>query len=84
MAWKRQIFLLINAEPGENDLGSIYEALQDIREVVRVAEVLGEYDIIAVLETDTTDHYTYILKHKIRLIPGITRTVTLLEIPRGE
>ena len=51
------------------------EQLQNIAGAV-VHEVLGPYDIIVDLESDTQEDITAILRNKIRPIHGVTNTVT--------
>jgi DNA-binding Lrp family transcriptional regulator len=41
-----------------------------------VQEVLGPYDVIVELESDSQEDITAILRHKIRTIDGVTNTVT--------
>ncbi|MBI2871600.1 MAG: Lrp/AsnC ligand binding domain-containing protein [Chloroflexi bacterium] len=53
----------------------VIEQLRTIPRAV-VHEVLGPYDIVVELETDTPEDITAILRQKIRTIRGVTNTVT--------
>ncbi len=66
-------YILINVEPARTR--SVLEQLQTIPGAV-VHEVLGPYDIVVDLESDTQEDATAILRNKIRPIHGVTNTVT--------
>jgi len=55
-------------------------ALQQIQGTRSVDIVTGPYDIIAIIEADTLNDVGDMVTSKIRPIPGIARTVTLLAI----
>ncbi len=66
-------YILINVEPSMTR--SVLDQLQSIPGAV-VHEVLGPFDAIVDLETDTQEDATAILRNKIRPIHGVTNTVT--------
>jgi DNA-binding Lrp family transcriptional regulator len=65
--------ILINLEPAKTQ--SVVERLRAIPGAI-VQEVLGPYDVIVELESDSQEDITAILRHKIRTIDGVTNTVT--------
>ena len=66
-------YILITVEPARTR--AVLERLQDIPGSV-VHEVLGPYDMVVDLETDTQEDITAILRNRVRPIHGITNTVT--------
>ena len=41
-----------------------------------VQEVMGPYDVVVELQSDTPEDITAVLRHKIRSVDGVTNTVT--------
>ncbi len=66
-------YILINVEPAVTS--TVLEQLRSIPGAM-VHEVLGPFDVIVDLETDTQEDATAILRNKIRPIHGVTNTVT--------
>jgi DNA-binding Lrp family transcriptional regulator len=66
-------YILINLEPAKTQ--SVVDRLRAIPGAI-VQEVLGPYDVIVELESDSQEDITAILRHKIRTIDGVTNTVT--------
>lgn len=66
-------YILINVEPAMTS--TVLEQLRSIPGAM-VHEVLGPFDVIVDLETDTQEDATGILRNKIRPIHGVTNTVT--------
>ena len=66
-------YILINVEPAVTNV--VLEQLRSIPGAM-VHEVLGPFDVIVDLETDTQEDATGILRNKIRPIHGVTNTVT--------
>jgi DNA-binding Lrp family transcriptional regulator len=66
-------YILVNIEPSKNQ--AVVKQLRAIPGTL-VREVLGPYDVVVELETDTQEDITAALRHKIRPINGITDTVT--------
>jgi DNA-binding Lrp family transcriptional regulator len=71
-------FVFINSEPV-----SMPEVLKEIRAVdgVKGAEmVYGVYDIVAEVETETMDQLKHIIAYKLRALPKVLSTQTLLVV----
>ena len=68
-------YILITVEPAKTQ--AVGDRLRAIPNAF-VREVLGPYDFIVALETDTEEDMTAVLRHKIRPISGISNTVTCL------
>ena len=68
-------YVLISVEADRT--AEVGEKLRAIR-VALVREVLGPYDFVVELETDTREDITAVLRSQIRPISGITNTVTCL------
>ena len=66
-------FILVNIEPAKTQ--AVVERLRSIPGAV-VQEVMGPYDAIVELESDTQEDITAILRNKIRSVDGVTNTVT--------
>ena len=66
-------YVLLKAEP--NKTASVTERLKRVKGL-EVHEVLGPYDIIVSIEAATPEDLTAILRSGIRVIPGITDTMT--------
>ena len=69
-------FILINVEAKmENE---VYDALSKIKEVEGIREVFGQYDIIARMEARNLKVMRTLIIDKIRSIPGVIATTTLI------
>jgi DNA-binding Lrp family transcriptional regulator len=68
-------YILINVEPASTQ--AVFDRLSAIPGAV-VHEVLGPYDMIVDLETDSQEDITAVLRHRIRPIHGITNTLTCI------
>jgi DNA-binding Lrp family transcriptional regulator len=66
-------YILVNVEPAKTQ--SVVQRLRTIPGAI-VQEVLGPYDVIVEIESDSPEDITAILRHKIRTIDGVTNTVT--------
>jgi DNA-binding Lrp family transcriptional regulator len=71
-------FILINTEVGSEV--KVYHLLNEIPEVKKVDKVYGVYDIIALIEANTMQRLRELLSHKIRRIPEIRSTTTMIVI----
>lgn len=71
-------FVLITAASGKGVL--INDKLHKIPEIVEHHPLLGEYDFIAKIETDGFENLGKIVMDKIRTIPGVMDTKTLMGI----
>lgn len=68
-------YILINIEPAKTQ--TVVQRLRAIPGAI-VQEVLGPYDAIVELESDTPEDITATLRHNIRTIDGVTNTVTCM------
>ena len=72
----RRAFVLINAEPGTE--AEVLEALKAIPEVREAHMVYGIYDIIARVETGTSEELKNAIEWKIRRLDKVRSTATLI------
>ncbi len=73
-------FVFINTEPA-----ALQEALNKVKAIEGMEEaemVYGVYDIVAKVKAETMDKLTHIITYKIRMIPNVRATLTLLVIPQ--
>lgn len=77
-------FLLINVATGKED--AIAEKLLKLKETREVHIVPGDYDLLAVIEVEkglietAPDKVARIVKGKVRKMPGVSHTVTLIPL----
>lgn len=71
-------FVLITTAPGKEH--NVYNALLNMSEIVELHPLLGEYDIIAKIETKDYNELGKIVISKIRTIDGVIDTKTLTGI----
>ena len=69
-------FVLFNTELGREE--DIIRELKNIDEVKEVFRVYGLYDIIAKVESDTTEKVKEIIIWKLRNLKGVKSTLTLI------
>ena len=70
--------ILLKTEPGrERD---VYSSLTDISEVVETHALYGEYDLLALVECDSSRELTSLLMQKMRQIDGVKETETLIAV----
>ena len=70
--------VLLNCDMGSEE--SVIEELKSIIGVKEVHGIFGAYDIIASLETKTVDDLRQLIAFKIRKIPNVRSTLTLMTI----
>jgi DNA-binding Lrp family transcriptional regulator len=59
----------------------VVRRIRDVEGVAEAYEVMGPYDIIAVIEVEELGQVTQILSHGIRQIPGVATTLTCVTMP---
>ncbi len=69
-------FILINVEAKKEN--EVYDHLSKIKEVEGIREVFGQYDIIARMEARNLKAMRSLIIDKIRSIPGVITTTTLI------
>lgn len=74
------IVVLLNVFVESNELERVTQALERMPEVTDLYEVTGEYDLIALIRTDSITTFRAILKDKILKIKGIRSTVSAVII----
>lgn len=72
-------YVLVVTDPGATR--SVLTAIKDIAGVVECHEVMGPYDIVAELEVENLTDVPPILSDRIRRIPGIESTTSLVTFP---
>lgn len=72
-------YVLVVTNPGETK--SVFAAAKAIQGVVEIHEVMGPYDIVLEIEVDSLSDVPPILSDKIRTIPGIESTTSLVTFP---
>ncbi len=70
-------FTLITCDVGTE--GRIVENLKTIDGIKEVQRVMGNYDIIVKLEAQTKEDLMKIITQKIRIIPNIRSTLSLIK-----
>lgn len=76
----KNVKAFVNIFIESKELDSVAEALMKLPEVTDIYEVTGEYDIVALVTTDTISSFRDFLKNKILKINGIRSTVTAMVI----
>jgi DNA-binding Lrp family transcriptional regulator len=74
-----KIYVMVATEPGRTK--SVVRALMEVPEVREFHEVFGPYDIVLKIEAESLDEVPVILATKIRNIPGIDSTMSLVTFP---
>ena len=76
------VYLLIRADHGKE--GLVKTALSKFPEITEIHEIFGRYDIIAKVETESTDKFRKFINNKIRILEGIKSTEPLFAAEDGE
>jgi DNA-binding Lrp family transcriptional regulator len=74
-------YVLVVTNPGETR--NVVAAIANIQGVVELHEVMGPYDIVVEIEVDQLSEVPAILSDKIRSVPGIESTTSLVTFPEG-
>ena len=69
-------YVLINCESGSET--SVLGKVGELSEITETICTVGNYDIIVKIESDSTEQIRDLITMKIRQIPEITTTTTLL------
>ena len=72
-------YVLIVTDPVKTK--EVYARLQEVREIVEVHEVMGPYDIVCEIQVDDLTQVPPILGERVRGIPGIESTTSLVVFP---
>ncbi len=69
-------YLLMTTSTGKEM--SVIERLRELPELSEVHQLFGQYDIIARMETGDYDKLCDVVLEKVRTIPGVTGSRTLI------
>jgi DNA-binding Lrp family transcriptional regulator len=72
-------YVLVVANPGQTK--KVFEAIKGIPEVAECHEVMGPYDIVVELKVENLTEVAPILGQRLRTIPGIESTTSLVTFP---
>jgi DNA-binding Lrp family transcriptional regulator len=72
-------YVLVVTNPGQTK--NVLAQVRDISGVVEWHEVMGPYDIVIEIEVESLSDVPPILSDKIRAIPGIESTTSLVTFP---
>lgn len=73
---KNNILVVLSIFVVSKDLEKVARSLSQLPEVVDLYEVTGEYDIVALVSSETIFTFREFLKNKVLKIPGVRSTVT--------
>lgn len=72
-------YVLVVTDPGKTK--GVLDILRSIPGVVETHEVMGPYDVVVEVRVDNLTEIPPVLGEKIRKIPGIQSTTSLITIP---
>jgi DNA-binding Lrp family transcriptional regulator len=72
-------YVLIVADPGKTK--QVYDEIQKIEAIAEVHEVMGPYDIVVELNVESLQEIPPLLSDRIRPLPGILSTTSLVTFP---
>ena len=75
-------YVLVVTHPGSTR--NVVEGIRNIEGVVELHEVMGPYDIVVEIEVQSLSEVPPILSDKIRGIPGIESTTSLVTFPEDD
>jgi DNA-binding Lrp family transcriptional regulator len=74
------VLVILDVNVKSQELERVAQALEKLPQVSDLYEVTGEYDLVAVIETDSIMSFRNLLKDKVLSIKGISGTNTLVII----
>jgi DNA-binding Lrp family transcriptional regulator len=74
------IMVILDVNVKSQELEKVAQTLQKLPQVTDLHEVTGEYDLVALIESDSIVSFRTLLKTKILSIKGISGTNTLVII----
>ena len=74
------VLVILDVNVKSQELERVAQALEKLPQVADLYEVTGEYDLVAVIETDSIMSFRNLLKDKVLSIKGISGTNTLVII----
>jgi len=74
-------YVLVVTNPGETR--NVVNALRDVPGVQELHEVMGPYDVVIEIEVESLSDVPPILSDRIRAVPGIESTTSLVTFPEN-
>jgi DNA-binding Lrp family transcriptional regulator len=74
-------FVLIVVDPAKTI--DVYEKLRSVQGIAEVYQVMGPYDIVAVVEVPSLNDVPAVISRNIRGVDGIESTTTCVSFPEG-
>ena len=74
-------YVLVVTNPGETK--HVFHSIEAVPGVTECHEVMGPYDIVVELKVQLLSDVPPILSDKIRSIPGVESTTSLVTFPEG-
>ncbi len=74
------IVVLLNVFVESQELEAVTQALEKLPQVTDLYEVTGEYDLVALVRTESINAFRDLLKNRILRIKGIRSTVSAVII----
>ncbi len=74
------ILVLLNVFVESQELESVTKSLERLPQITDLYEVTGEYDLVAVISTESINTFRDLLKNRILRIKGIRSTVSAVII----
>jgi DNA-binding Lrp family transcriptional regulator len=74
-------YVLVVTTPGSTR--GVVDAIRGIEGVVELHEVMGPYDVVVEIEVQSLSEVPAILSDKIRSVPGIESTTSLVTFPEN-
>ncbi len=74
------IVVLLNVFVESQELEAVTRALEQLPQVTDLYEVTGEYDLVALMRTESINSFRELLKNRILRIKGIRSTVSAVII----
>ena len=74
-------YVLVVTTPGSTR--GVVDSIRGIEGVVELHEVMGPYDVVVEIEVQSLSEVPAILSDKIRSVPGIESTTSLVTFPEN-
>lgn len=72
-------FVLIVADPAKTM--QVYDRLREVQGISEIYQVMGPYDIVAVIDADNLADIPAVISRNIRTVEGIESTTTCVTFP---
>lgn len=81
MAATIKAFVLIVVDPASTS--EVFEKLRSVEGISEVYQVMGPYDIVAVIDADNLTQVPALISRHIRAVEGIESTTTCVTFPEA-